>query len=124
MQALTERDRMMAQMDRFMENWDALICPVAMSPAFTHCPQGKLIEVDGVKYPYTMASGAYTMPLNLTGSPAIVIPVGKTQAGLPIGVQLVGKRWGDGQLLAITQTLSDVIEPTGHPPGFDYEAIA
>ena len=34
---LTQRDRLITIMDRFMEGWDAWICPVAMTPAFPHC---------------------------------------------------------------------------------------
>jgi amidase len=38
-----------------------------------------------------------------------VIPVGQTQNGLPIGLQIVGKRWREMQLLAIAQELDKVI---------------
>ncbi|MGF1540494.1 MAG: amidase family protein, partial [Pleurocapsa sp.] len=59
------------------------------------------IRVDESNVPYSMASGAYVVPFNLTGYPVVVIPVGQTQSGLPLGVQVIGKRWRDMELLAI-----------------------
>ena len=106
---LTERDRQIAQMDRFMDEWDAWICPVCITPAFPHCDTGKPIKVDGVKFPYLLTCGGYTMPLNLIGSPVVVIPIGQSKEGLPIGVQIVGKRWQDLKLLAIANAISKVV---------------
>lgn len=107
-EALTERDRLTAQMDREMEQWDVWLCPVAATTAFTHRPTGMAIEVDGVKLPYMMANGAYTTPFNLTGNPVVVIPIAHTKDNLPIGIQIVGKRWQDMALLAIAQKISEV----------------
>jgi amidase len=58
------------------------------------------------------------MPLNLTGSPVVVIPIGKSKAGLPIGVQIVGKRWQDLELLAIAEKIDLVAGNFQHPPGY------
>ncbi len=52
----------------------------------------------------------YTMPLNLTGNPVVVIPIGQSKEGLPIGIQVVGKRWQDMSLLAIAQKLTETID--------------
>ena len=112
---LTERDRQIAQMDRFMDDWDAWICPVSITPAFPHCNFGQPIEVDGVKFPYLLACGGYTMPLNFTGSPVVVMPIGQGKEGLPIGVQVVGKRWKDMELLAIANQISQVVGAFQNP---------
>lgn len=42
-----------------------------------------------------------TRPSNLTGLPAVSIPCGFASDGLPIGLQLIGPRWGEARLLAI-----------------------
>jgi aspartyl-tRNA(Asn)/glutamyl-tRNA(Gln) amidotransferase subunit A len=42
-----------------------------------------------------------TRPANLTGNPAISIPCGFTAQGLPVGLQLIGPRWGEARLLSI-----------------------
>ena len=112
---LAQRDRTMAIMNCFMHDWDAWICPVSLSPAFPHCDTGQPTEVDGVKFPYLLACGGYTMPLNFTGSPVVTIPIGKSKLGLPIGVQIVGKRWHDMELLAIAQRISQVAGDWEYP---------
>jgi amidase len=107
--ALTQRDRFMSQMDFALEAWDVWLVPVAATPAFTHRPAWSAIDIDGVSYPHAIANGAYTMPFSLSGHPVVVIPIGQTQAGLPIGMQIVGKRWCEMELLAIAQELDKVI---------------
>lgn len=121
-QALQERDRLIAQMEQALEQWDVWLCPVAITTAFTHRPKGAAVEVDGKKVPYFLASGAYTMPFNLTGHPVVVIPIGQTKDGLPIGMQIVGKRWKEMELLAIAQQLTEKTVGFQRPPG--YGAIA
>ncbi|MEH1896913.1 MAG: amidase family protein [Nostoc sp.] len=96
-------------MDEALTQWDAYLCPVAMTSAFTHRERGTAIQVDNRSVPYSMASGAYVVPFNLTGHPAVVIPIGKTQNGLPIGMQIVGKRWQEMELLAIAQDIDQVV---------------
>ena len=118
MQALTQRDRFIEQMDRFLTEWDAYICPVSTIPAFPHQPQGKPIAVNGIKLPYITACGAYTISFNLTGHPVVVIPIGQTKNGLPIGVQIVGQRWQDLELLALAEKLSEVTGKLKLPPEY------
>lgn len=117
-EALTERDRYIAHMDEALKPWDILLCPVAMTPAFTHRPQGEAVEIDGQKVPYQMASGAYVVPFNLTGHPVVVLPIGSTLEGLPIGMQIVGKRWQEMELLTITQELNKVVGDFQSPAGY------
>ena len=112
---LTERDRITATMDRFMARWDAWICPVALSPAFLHCDTGQSIEVDGVKFPYLLACGGYTMPLNFTGHPVVVIPIGLSRSRLPVGVQIVGQRWQDEALLAVAERIAEIVDKLPQP---------
>lgn len=117
-EALTERDRFIRQTDEALESWDAWLCPVAATPAFTHRPAWSAVDIDGKSYPYWLANGAYTMPFNLSGHPAVVIPIGQTQNGLPIGMQIVGKRWREMELLAIAQKLDRIIGAFRNPPDY------
>jgi len=107
--ALTKRDKLISQMDKALEPWDVWLCPVAMTCAFTHRSMGSFIDVDGRKVPYLLANGAYTSLFNLTGNPVVVIPIGFTQDGLPIGMQIVGKRWKEMELLSIAEKLDEII---------------
>ena len=93
------RDALIAAMEAFLEDWDVLLCPVTTTPAPPHLPVGSPIDVDGQEVSYWIAGGAYTMPFNLTGQPVVVIPLTQSAEGLPIGVQIVGRRWGEMPLL-------------------------
>lgn len=114
-ETLTKRDRLIAQMDNAFEAWDVWLCPVAMTIAFTHRPKGAVIEIEGRKVPYFLANGGYTMLFNLTGHPVVVIPIGQTTNGLPIGMQIVGKRWREMELLAIAKKLDEIAGDFLHP---------
>lgn len=118
MASLTKRDAMIAILERFFDAWDAFLCPVTVSPAIPHLPFGTPIEVDEAKVPYFIAGTAYTSPFNLTGHPVAILPLTKSAAGLPIGVQVVGRRWSEPALLQLAQSLALVTGPFTPPPNF------
>jgi amidase len=102
--ALTRRDALIGAFQRLLDVFDAFICPVAPGPAFEHCPKGSAIALDGASIPYrAVASFAY--PLSLLGCPVVAVPIGHSHAGLPIGAQVVGPRWGEARLLAVVDAM-------------------
>jgi amidase len=115
---LTKRDGLIAALEQFFTSWDAWLCPVTVGPAFPHCPTGSPIAVEEHIVPYWLAVMAYTSPFNLTGHPAVILPVGHSAEGLPIGLQIVGRRWSEMQLLAIAAQLALVIGPWQCPTGY------
>jgi amidase len=117
--ALTRRDALIMALERFFERWDAFLCPVTVSPAIGHVPFGTPIEVDEHKVPYFIAGTAYTCLFNLTGHPSVVLPLTRSRDGLPIGVQLVGKRWSEPALLALAQKVALITGPFTPPPGYE-----
>jgi amidase len=116
--ALTERDTLIANIESFLSDWDAWLCPVVPVPAFTHRQPGEPIEVDGYEFSYLRTIGAYTTIFNLTGNPAVVLPFTQSQEGLPIGVQLVGRRGSDMKLLKVAENLTQVTGFFQRPPGY------
>lgn len=55
-------------------------------------------------------------PVNISGNPAVSIPCGFTSAGLPVGLQLIGPKWGEAKLLAATLAYQDATDwHTRHP---------
>ena len=48
-----------------------------------------------------------SVPINLAGVPSLAIPAGKTEAGLPLGLQIVGPRRSDKNLLKFAADLAE-----------------
>jgi len=116
-EALARRDKSILAWDRFFDDWDALLCPVAMTTAFPHCEPGKPIKVDGREQSYWMLP-AYGAVFNYSGHPALSMPYGEGPDGLPIGLQLVGKRWSESRLLGIAATIEPHVGGFRRPPGY------
>lgn len=126
---LTQRDQLVSRMEAFLDDYDVWITPVSPVVAFEHMEpethRGPFpiyeepVLVDGRPLDYWEAIGSYTVLLNLTGHPAVVVPIGFTEGGLPIGAQIVGARWEEARLLVIAEQLFDLTDSFRHPPGFE-----
>jgi Asp-tRNA(Asn)/Glu-tRNA(Gln) amidotransferase A subunit family amidase len=66
---------------------------------------------------YWMIS-AHGAVFNYTGHPAIVLPYTLDRDDLPIGIQMVGKRWDESRLLGMAKALSEVTGAFRRPPGY------
>jgi aspartyl-tRNA(Asn)/glutamyl-tRNA(Gln) amidotransferase subunit A len=97
MQAQKARTLLINDFNRLFEDYDVLLSPVAPTPAFS---LGENTS-DPVKM---YLADVMTVPASLAGLPAISVPAGTSQSGLPIGVQLIGQRRSDAQLLALAQS--------------------
>ena len=115
--ALQRRDRSIVAWERFFETWDALLCPASMVTAFPHCNPGTPLNVDGREADYWMVA-AYGTVFNYSGHPAAVLPYKIDGDGLPIGLQVVGKRWDDARLLGIARALTPLIGGFQRPAGY------
>jgi amidase len=117
LEALDRRDQSIIAWEQFFEKWDVLLCPPSMVTAFPHCEPGSALHVDDQEVIYWAVSGHGTL-FNYTGHPAVVLPYKLDRDGLPLGIQLVGKRWDEAHLLAMAQALSEVTGPCQRPPGY------
>ncbi len=93
-QQMRERKRQYCEaIHRTFEQWDYLIMPTASVPAF---PAHRLQPPDWPQHEWDWFSWAeFTYPFNYTGNPAASLPCGFTGDGLPVGVQIVGRRFDD-----------------------------
>lgn len=98
LQAQKARTLLINDFNALFERYDVLIGPTTPTPAF------KLGEntADPIKM---YLADIMTVPASLAGIPAISVPAGFSESGLPIGVQLVGQMRGDAQLLALAKSL-------------------
>jgi amidase len=76
------------------------------------------MEIDGRPVSQLTANLAHNVLFNLSGHPVLTLPIGLTPAGLPLGVQLVGRRWQEGPLLDAAAQIDAVIKGYRRPPGF------
>ncbi|HWU47307.1 MAG TPA: amidase [Humibacter sp.] len=100
-----------------LSRFDAVLTPaVAMTPR----PIGWYDAEDGEhNFEQQVRYTPFTSMVNVTGLPAIVLPVHQTQAGLPMGVQLIGRPGGEPALLALGAQLERRIRwQRRHPPGW------
>jgi amidase len=113
----TERDAMIRTADAFMQEYDALLMPATISTAFRHGAPREAFDVDGNAVEY-LHYAHHCALWNATGQPAIVLPFRRSEGGLPIGVQLVGRRWYDERLLAVARAVAALTGPFAAPPGY------
>ena len=83
----------------FSTGVDAILTPTTPSAAFE---LGKMESVDQVEM---YLNDVFTVTVNLAGLPGISIPAGLSSEGLPLGLQLIGRPWEEGDLLNIAYTL-------------------
>ena len=115
--ALNRRDEAILAWETVLASCDALLCPIAMVTAFPHCPTGAPITVDGETTDYWPLA-THSAVFNYTGHPAVAIPCGSDRDGLPIGLQLVGRRWSEARLLAVAQAVAPIAGGFVRPPGY------
>jgi Asp-tRNA(Asn)/Glu-tRNA(Gln) amidotransferase A subunit family amidase len=96
-----------------MRKYPVLICPTAAIPAFRHGEREWQVEGKTVRY---LDAWSYCEWFNLLGFPAVVIPIGHSGEGLPIGVQIVGRPWEEELVLAIAAALEEARGPWQAPP--------
>jgi len=96
--AWAELDLLRAKSLEELRSYPVLLCPVASVPAFRHGERVWQVEGHAVGY---LDAWRHTQWFNALAAPAAVIPVGQSQEGLPIGVQVVARPFEDETALGI-----------------------
>lgn len=106
-QRLRRIDQLRISLEKFFLPYDAIICPVAATPA-------KLLGhsfIEGHDF-------SYLNIYNLTGWPVLTVRCGASPEGLPIGIQIITKPWHDNIALMIGQKLETLLGGWQKPPLF------
>ncbi|MGA0603016.1 amidase [Caulobacter sp. KR2-114] len=90
-ESLFRWERLQRRLETVMADWDVLLCPAAPGPAPAH----RLLDARDY---------LYTLPFSLTAQPVVSLPAGRA-GSLPLGAQLVGRRWREDVLLALAMAL-------------------
>lgn len=116
--AMFDRTRLFRHVQSLLERNDLLAMPTLSRTALPIDQDlfGE-IEIDGERFPEVRANWfPWTMPFNLTGHPAVTLPCGFGENGLPIGIQLVGRFRGDADLLHAAARLEASLALLSHRP--------
>jgi aspartyl-tRNA(Asn)/glutamyl-tRNA(Gln) amidotransferase subunit A len=109
--AMRARQLLLEDFERAFEEVDVIVCPTIPTPAF------RLGEK--VDDPLTMyLSDVFTVPASLAGLPAISVPSGLSRGGLPLGIQIMARRFGEETLFAAARAFERQVNfPDELPPG-------
>jgi aspartyl-tRNA(Asn)/glutamyl-tRNA(Gln) amidotransferase subunit A len=110
---LRYRGRFAALVEQALAKRDALVLPTVPVPAPRH--DDSTVLLGGVPVGVQAALTALPGSFNCSGSPVLSLPAG-VSGGLPVGISLVGRAGGDGQLLRFAAALEPVLPAPGRPP--------
>ncbi len=105
----------------FFRDWDILLAPVTIVPAFDHRRVPWMVDtldVDGRIVPYARL-GLYPSIATLSGQPATAFPFGLNAEGLPIGLQAIGPYLEDRTPIRFAALVQRAFGGYQPPPGYD-----
>ena len=108
-----ERDAWRVQLAEFMERYPIILGPTFCVTAFKH--GATEVEIEGKKYQHYLAGWPVAWG-NCAGLPGVVVPCGKDRDGLPIGLQIVGRAFGEETVLAVAKAAETVLGGYQKPP--------
>ncbi len=117
LRAARGRREFWAQVQGFLARFDLLLTPTVAVPPFAtggFWPR----EIAGEKAS-PLGWMPFTYPFNLTGQPAATVPAGFTEDGLPVGLQLVGRRHADRAVLAASAAFEVACPWASRKPSMD-----
>jgi aspartyl-tRNA(Asn)/glutamyl-tRNA(Gln) amidotransferase subunit A len=106
LRAQLQRAQLHAAFARFHERYDLLVTPSLPLPAFE---VGELVPPSGEWGTQWSDWSPFSYPFNLTTQPAASVPCGLTQAGLPIGLQVVGPIGADALVLRAARAFEEAV---------------
>ena len=101
-----ERDRLREELLRWMETTPLIVAPVGATPAYPH--DTLKVSVRGVTMG-TFRAFSYAQAFNVFDLPVVTVPAGRSNDGLPIGVQIVGRPFAEDMVLQAAELIEKAI---------------
>ncbi|MGA8654910.1 MAG: amidase [Chthoniobacterales bacterium] len=118
--AMLARDRLRARWRDLFRKYDVVLCPIMPTAAFPHdhspAEGPRKIDVDGNQVDYNEQM-VWPAAATLPGLPATAIPIDRSEAGLPIGVQVIGRYLEDRTTIAFAELIEREFGGFVPPPG-------
>ena len=115
------QNKMQAKWAAFFESYDVLLAPVTPTVAFQHIQTqpmyNRTLVINGKNRRY-MENLTWTLMAVVSGLPATAAPVGLSDSGLPVGIQIIGARLDDRKTLAFAKSLSKLVGGFRPPPSY------
>jgi amidase len=121
--AMEQRQRIHERADAFFADHDLWILPVSPGEAIRRQRGGRAISVEGRAISYSAYLGSYLCPTAVLGTPALTLPIGVGDSGLPIAVQVHGARGNDLELVRLARHHLSRFVDVRVPPGFGVAAV-
>jgi len=120
--AQVERAQLRRQWERVFAEFDVVLCPPFSVLAFPHDQvedqEDRRIDIDGTAHPY-LSLIVWSTLATPPGLPATVMPIGRSRAGLPIGVQIMGRFLDDRTTITFAglmeREFGGFVPPPAHP---------
>jgi amidase len=107
------RDELRVQLLHWMETTPLIVAPVGAVAAFRH--DVRKLDVEGQRVSIFRAF-SYAQAGNVFDLPAVAVPVGRTRANLPIGVQIIGRPLAEQTVLAAARIIEEIVGGWQRPP--------
>jgi amidase len=112
---LAARDKMRAALVREMEKFRVILAPVCSTSAFRHRQRRYATPEKEIGQFEAMMTATL---FNLLGMPAMTIPFGRDEDGMPVGIQVAGRPWDEELLLELAVRMEQARGPFGGPPRY------
>jgi amidase len=117
---LAQREEFRQSYRALFRQWDVLLAPVAIVPAFPHTDTPwaeRMLNVNGLSVAFDIQT-AYPAVATLSGQPATAFPVGVHSSGLPIGLQAIGPYLEDRTPIRFAGLVAQEFGGFAQPPGY------
>jgi amidase len=113
--AVVERERLREELLRWMKTTPIIIAPVGATGAWPHGTQRVNVQGESIS---VWRAFSYSQTFNVFGLPSVVVPAGRSAAGLPIGVQIVGRPFTERTVLGVAEIIEQALGGWQRPPKF------